>query len=146
MNSSHTEQFDSLYRRIWLALRRASDDELSEHERRALHRIPAPGSGTLKLSDLVAHLRLPKSTASVLVKHLEQRGFLRRERNPNNERELAIALTDEGAARVATDTVLEPAGLAAALGELSKKERRSMLKALEHLAAACEAAATGHRE
>jgi len=140
VNSSHTEQFESLYRRLWLALRRASDDELSNHELQLLHRVPAPGTGSVKLIDLVQHLALPKSSASVLVKNLEQRGLLRRERNPNNERELAIALTDEGAARVAADSVLDPAGLSAALGELSKKERRNMLKALEHLAEACEAA------
>ena len=139
MNSSHTEQFDSLYRRLGLALRRPPDDELSDHELHALHRIPPPGGGSVKLIDLAQRLALPKSTASVLVKGLEQRGFLRRERNPNNERELAIALTDAGAERVAADSVLDSAGLAAALGELSKKERRNMLKALEHLADACEA-------
>jgi len=142
VNSSHTEQFDRLYRRLGLSLRRQADDALSQHERQLLHRVPAPGSGgSVKLIDLAQQLGLPKSTASVLVKSLEQRGLLRRERNPSNERELAIALTEAGAARVAADSVLDPAGLSAALGELSKKERRSMLKALEHLADACEAAA-----
>jgi len=141
VNSTDPEQFEKLYRRLWQALRRPDDDDLSQHELQLLHHIPAPGAGTVKLVELAQHLALPKSSASVLVKNLEQRGFLRRERNPQNERELAIGLTDQGAARVAADTVLDPAGLAAALGALAKKERKGMLKALEHLAKASEAAA-----
>jgi DNA-binding MarR family transcriptional regulator len=146
VNSLHTEQFETLYRRLWAVLRRRETVDLSQHEAQLLHHVPPSGSGSIKLIELAQHLALPKSTASVLVKNLEQRGLLRRERNPNNERELAIALTDEGAARVAADTVLDPARLSAGLGELSKKERRNMLKALEHLVDICEAAAADRRD
>lgn len=140
VNSPGTEQFDKLYGRLWRALRRREADDLSQHEMQLLHHVPAAASGSVTLQQLAQHLALPKSTASMLVKDLERRGFLRRSRNPRNERELAIVLTDLGAARVAADTVLDPAGLAAALAQLSKKERRRMLEALEHLVRVSEAA------
>jgi DNA-binding MarR family transcriptional regulator len=138
VNSPETEQFERLYGRLWRALRRREADDLSQHEIQLLHHVPGPGNGSISLNHLAHHLALPKSTASVLVKDLERRGFLRRARNPRNERELAIVLTDEGAARVAADTVLDPLELSAALGALSTEERRAMLGALDHLAQASE--------
>ena len=54
----------------------------------------APLSVT-ELSDL---LQLEPATVSPLLKRLEQVGYLRRERNPDNERALRITLTPEGVA------------------------------------------------
>ena len=138
MNSPETEQFDQLYGRLRRSLRRHRDDDLSQPEIELLHHVPSPGRGTVNLSDLARRLVLPKSTASALVKGLETRGFLRRWRNPRNERELAIVLTDAGAARVAAHTVLDPKALSLALGALKRKERRALLHALEHLVEASE--------
>jgi MarR family transcriptional regulator, organic hydroperoxide resistance regulator len=101
--------------------------------------VPRPDAGTVTLQHLTRQLALPKSTASALVKELERRGLLRRARNPNNERELAIGLTSLGAERVAADTLLEPSGLAAALSALTHKQRRRVLKSLERLVIAAEA-------
>ena len=140
VNSPEAEQFENLYGRLWRALRRREDSDLSQHELQLLHHVPGPGSGSLSLTQLAQHLALPKSTASVLVKDLERRGFLRRARNEQNERELAIVLTDLGAARVAADTVLDPEGLSAALAALDAEERQAMLDGLQHLAQASEAA------
>ena len=63
------------------------------------------------LTALARHLALPKSTASVVVKDLERRGFVERARDARDERRLAIVLSAEGRARVADDTVLEPDAL-----------------------------------
>jgi len=87
---------------------------------------------------LAAHLALPKSTASVVVKDLERRGFVRRARDTRDERRLAIVLSEEGRARVAADTVLEPAGLTRALAALDEEEREALLRAFEALADAGE--------
>ena len=95
MNSSDPERFEHAYRRLWGALHRGDD----------------PGSPSTSASScitsrqrrhrpddaLAAHLALPKSTASVVVKDLERRGFVRRARDERDERRLAIVLTDEGA-------------------------------------------------
>jgi DNA-binding MarR family transcriptional regulator len=40
----------------------------------------------MTLNELAAHLGLPKSSASVLAKDLERRGFLVRRRHPDDER------------------------------------------------------------
>jgi DNA-binding MarR family transcriptional regulator len=81
---------------------------------------------------------LPKSTASVLVKDLERRGFILRSRDPSNERQLAIVLTAAGEARVAADTVLNLPRLATALAALGADERRALLEEFEHLVEASE--------
>ena len=48
------------------------------------------------MTALAEHLALPKSTASVVVKDLERRGFVRRARDERDERRLAIVLSDAG--------------------------------------------------
>lgn len=118
-------------------MNRGDDPDLSQHERHLLHHIPA--SGGVALTWLARHLALPKSTTSVLVKDLERRGFVQRLRDSQDERRLALVLTPAGQRRVADDTVLEPAPLAAALAGLSANERKQLLRGLERLADEAEA-------
>lgn len=136
MNSSDHERFELAYRRLWGALHRGDEPGLSQHERQLLHHVPT--SGGVALMDLARHLALPKSTASVVVKDLERRGFVRRRRDRNDERRLAIVLTAEGRRRVAADTVLEPQRLARALAALPEARRVTLLDAVEQLAEAAE--------
>jgi MarR family transcriptional regulator, organic hydroperoxide resistance regulator len=139
VNSSSQEQFEDLYGRIWTALHRPDDPDVSQHERQFLHHIPLHGSASL--TELARHLALPKSSASVVVKGLARRGFLTRERELQDERRLRIELTPAGRARVQADTVLEPGLLAAALDRLPARERRALLSSLGSLAQAAEAVA-----
>jgi DNA-binding MarR family transcriptional regulator len=132
LNSSDHERFERAYRRLWGALHRSDEPGLSQHERQLLHHVPEQGG--IALMDLAAHLALPKSTASVVVKDLERRGFVRRRRDARDERRLAIVLTAEGARRVAADTVLEPEALARALAALPGGRRAALLDAVEALA------------
>ena len=136
MNSSDPERFERAYRRIWGALHKGDDPELSQHERQLLHHVPTTGG--IALTALAEHLALPKSTASVVVKDLERRGFVRRARDERDERRLAIVLSEAGAARVKADTVLEPERLAAALAALSREARAALLDHFEALADAGE--------
>jgi DNA-binding MarR family transcriptional regulator len=134
---SASEQFEQLYRRIWGALNRPDAPDLSQHERELLHHVPVDGA--VSLTWLAGHLGLPKSTASLVVKSLGQRGFVARARDPQDERRLAIALTEAGKARLAEDTVLEPKALAAALAKLPPPVRAALLDGLAQLADAAEA-------
>ena len=134
---SDAEHFETLYRRIWGALNRPDAPDLSQHERQLLHHVPVDGA--VSLTWLAEHLGLPKSTASTVVKSLGQRGFVARARDPQDERRLAIALTERGRARLAEDTVLDPAGLGAALAALPPQARRALLDGLAQLADAAEA-------
>jgi DNA-binding MarR family transcriptional regulator len=136
LNSSESEQFERAYRRIWMAFMRGDEPGLSQHERQLLHHVPEDG-GT-PLHALARHLALPKSTASVLVKDLERRGFLTRARDPRDERRLAIVLSEEGAARVKADTVLDVDRLGRAFAKLPAQERRELLRTIEKLADAGE--------
>jgi DNA-binding MarR family transcriptional regulator len=95
------------------------------------------------LGEVARHLALPKSTASVLVKDLERRGFVRRRRDADDERRLAIVLTAKGKRRVDADRVLEPKPLAAALEELSQRDRAALMRSLERLAEASERVGRG---
>ncbi|MFE9625111.1 MarR family winged helix-turn-helix transcriptional regulator [Streptomyces sp. NPDC006527] len=52
---------------------------------------------SISVRDLGAALRLESSTLSPLLKRLEASGLLRRERRPDDERSVAIRLTDAGA-------------------------------------------------
>lgn len=136
MNSSESERFERAYRRVWGALHRGDDPELSQHERQLLHHVPAEGG--IALTALAAHLALPKSTASVVVKDLERRGFVRRERDERDDRRLAIVLSDAGARQVQSDTVLAPERLARALEALPAAARAALLEHFEALADAGE--------
>ncbi len=54
--------------------------------------------GPLSVKSLSRLLQLDPGTLSPLIKRLEAAGLLRRDRDPRDERALAIALTDEGRA------------------------------------------------
>jgi DNA-binding MarR family transcriptional regulator len=135
MKDSATERFEAAYGRVWMHLRRGDDGDLSEHERQLLHHIPARAPG-VTLGEVADHLALPRSSASVLVKDLARRGFVRRAHDRQDERRLALLLTAEGARRVAADSVLDPERLDAALAALPLAERAALVDALERLAAA----------
>ncbi len=145
MNSSDSERFEALYRRIWGALNRPDDPDLSHHERQVLHHVPPAG---VALTWLAEHLGLPKSTTSVLIKSLAQRGFVERSRDPHDERRLAIRLTDKGRQTIEADTVLRPDALAAAMAALDPETRDVLLGGLEQLADAAESrnTTTGRRD
>ncbi len=136
MNSSESEHFEQLYRRIWGALNRPDDPDLSQHERQVLHHV-APDDG-VPLTWLAGHLGLPKSTTSVLVKSLAARGYVERARDPRDERRLAIRLTAKGRRTVERDTVLRPDALAEAMAKLDAPTRQALLHGLEQLADAAE--------
>jgi DNA-binding MarR family transcriptional regulator len=54
--------------------------------------------GELSVKDLSRLLQLDPGTLSPLLKRLEAAGLVRRERDPRDQRNLALALTDEGRA------------------------------------------------
>jgi DNA-binding MarR family transcriptional regulator len=71
--------------------------------------------GPLSVKDLSGLLQLDPGTLSPLLKRLEAAGLLRRERDPRDQRNLALALTEEGRAlRAQAEQV--PAGIVQRLG------------------------------
>jgi MarR family transcriptional regulator, organic hydroperoxide resistance regulator len=71
--------------------------------------------GPLSVKDLSGLLQLDPGTLSPLLKRLETAGLLRRERDPKDQRNLALALTDKGVAlREQAEKI--PAGIIERLG------------------------------
>jgi DNA-binding MarR family transcriptional regulator len=71
--------------------------------------------GSLSVKELSGLLQLDPGTLSPLLKRLEAAGLLRRERDPQDQRHLALALTDKGAAlRAQAEKV--PGGIVQRLG------------------------------
>jgi MarR family transcriptional regulator, organic hydroperoxide resistance regulator len=71
--------------------------------------------GTLSVKDLSGLLQLDPGTLSPLLKRLESSGLLRRERDPKDQRSLALALTAKGTALRAEAEKI-PAGIVERLG------------------------------
>jgi MarR family transcriptional regulator, organic hydroperoxide resistance regulator len=71
--------------------------------------------GQLSVKELSGLLQLDPGTLSPLLKRLEAAGLLRRERDPRDQRNLALALTEEGQALRAEAEKI-PAGIVERLG------------------------------
>jgi DNA-binding MarR family transcriptional regulator len=97
--------------------------------------------GTLSVKGLSGLLQLDPGTLSPLLKRLEAAGLLRRERNPSDQRNLALALTDEGKAlREQAEKI--PAGIVERLG-MSIDELMGLHDALTRVIAASQRALGG---
>ena len=130
------DRFEQAARRCQESLGHPDDAELTRDELALLRRVATGEGGAL--TALSTALGWAKSTTSVAVKDLEQRGYLRRVRRADDERRLAISLTARGQARVDVDRLYDPVRLAAALRALPSLTRARLLDALEELAAAAD--------
>jgi len=84
-------------------------------------------SDELSVRDLSGLLQLDPGTLSPLLKRLEAAGYLRRARNPHDERALAVALTPAGRALRARALDVPPAvveRLGLPISELTDLQRR----------------------
>jgi DNA-binding MarR family transcriptional regulator len=90
--------------------------------------------GPLSVKDLSRLLQLDPGTLSPLVKRLEVAGLVRRERDPRDERALAISLTDAGRA-LRAQAALVPAGIVDRLG-MDVGELRALHQSLTEVIAA----------
>ncbi|MGY1744261.1 MarR family winged helix-turn-helix transcriptional regulator [Blastococcus sp. SYSU D00695] len=96
--------------------------------------------GPLALKDLSRLLQLDPGTLSPLVKRLEAAGYVRRDRDARDERNLAIALTDSGRAlRERAERI--PEGIVDHLG-LPLEELLALQQALTRVNAAAQDALT----
>ncbi len=96
--------------------------------------------GPLSVKELSGLLQLDPGTLSPLLKRLEAAGLLRRERDPRDQRNLALALTDKGRAlRAEAERI--PAGIVERLG-MSVEELTALHGALTSVIAASQRALT----
>jgi DNA-binding MarR family transcriptional regulator len=94
--------------------------------------------GQLSVKELSGLLQLDPGTLSPLLKRLEAAGLLRRERDPKDQRNLALALTDRGKAlREQAEKI--PAGIVERLG-MPIEELMSLHEALTRVIGASQRA------
>jgi MarR family transcriptional regulator, organic hydroperoxide resistance regulator len=93
--------------------------------------------GTVPVKDIGAALALDYGTLSPLLKRLEARGLVRRTRRSDDERSVAIALTEAGEAMRA-DAERVPNELTCALG-LDERETAELRATLRRLTASVSA-------
>ncbi|MGK5112859.1 MarR family winged helix-turn-helix transcriptional regulator [Geodermatophilus sp. CPCC 205506] len=96
--------------------------------------------GSLSVKELSHLLQLDPGTLSPLLKRLEAAGLLRRERNPRDQRNLALALTDAGRALRAQAEAI-PTGIVERLG-MPVEELMALHGALTQVIAASQRALT----
>jgi DNA-binding MarR family transcriptional regulator len=94
--------------------------------------------GPLSVKELSRLLQLDPGTLSPLLKRLEAAGLLRRERNPSDQRNLALALTEKGTAlREQAERI--PAGIIERLG-MPLEELMELQRTLTRVIAAAQRA------
>jgi DNA-binding MarR family transcriptional regulator len=96
--------------------------------------------GTLSVKELSGLLQLDPGTLSPLLKRLEAAGYLRRERDPSDERSLAVTLTASGAA-LRSQAEKIPAGIVERLG-MPVEQLMDLHAALTQVIAASQQALT----
>lgn len=97
--------------------------------------------GQLSVKELSGLLQLDPGTLSPLLKRLEAAGLLRRERDPKDQRNLALALTDKGRALRAEAEKI-PAGIVERLG-MPIEELMGLHEALTRVIGASQRALNG---
>jgi DNA-binding MarR family transcriptional regulator len=97
------------------------------------HALTELAAQPLSQAELARRLRLDRSVVSRLADALEERGWLRRERHPQDQRAVQLVLTDRGRAAADRLAGARRARLAMLLDGVPAAERDNVLRALEVL-------------
>ena len=87
-----------------------------------------------KMDDVARFLGSAASTASELVKRLQDKGLIIRRRSDDDERVVRLALTDAGHVALTEHTSLDPGKLATGLGALPASDRKELVRLVGALA------------
>jgi DNA-binding MarR family transcriptional regulator len=90
-------------------------------------------TGQLSQQAIGEQLRIDRTTMVAMVDALEQAGFVRRERNPNDRRAYAVKLTLKGRARQRRGAETLDHARNEFFAPLSKREREQLLALLKRL-------------
>lgn len=98
----------------------------------------------MTMSDLAGHMGVTVATMSLAIDRLEQKKYVRRDRDPADGRRVLLRLTPAGARVREAKSVLDPVRVESVLAQLSPANRETALKGLELLARASEAHMRAH--
>ncbi|MBL8548937.1 MAG: winged helix DNA-binding protein [Hyphomonadaceae bacterium] len=134
------------YPRIYIAChvdhraRRGQKTDISARDQTILAHVPGEG---IRSRALAAHLKVAPSTVSAALKRLVGMGLIAMASEPGDARARTVRLTQKGRAALSETSVLHLARVKAALARLSAPDRRAVVRGLELLADAAQAASGG---
>lgn len=140
MSKQQVQRFLAAYPRIFLACHTShvrdpeTSEQLSAHQAGILDHLDS--TEPLGLVQLARHMGVTPATMSIAIDHLVKRGYVVRERDPQDKRRVCLLLSPAGARIKEAQTVLDPDLVLALLEQLSPKDRTECLRGLELLAAA----------
>jgi len=106
------------------------------------HALTEPAAQPLAQAELARRLRLDRSVVSRLADGLADRGWLRRERHPHDQRAVQLVRTDAGGKAAARVAGARRARMATLLDAVPAEERDGVLHALDVLARSLTAPTT----
>jgi DNA-binding MarR family transcriptional regulator len=133
-------EVQTLYPRIYMAchtehVRAASSAvRLSSRDSAILAHLSVPALA--QPTRLARHLKIGLSTLSAATSRLAGLGYLRSERDPEDERRQILKLTPEGQAAMKASSVLDSAKVARLLSRLTPSQRKKAIAGLALLAGA----------
>lgn len=131
--SSPKERLGTTLAKLYYVARRDYQTDLTHRAIRVLQFISYRQEPP-RLDEVREFLGCAPSTASELIKRLQKKGLLTRTRSKNDERAIAIELTESGAKAVTEHTSLDPAKLNAGLTRLNAREQEVLLRSLQKVA------------
>ena len=90
----------------------------------------------MSMTDLAGHMGVTVATMSLAIDRLEDKGYVRRERDAKDRRRVLLRITNGGLCVREAKSVLDPVRVEQVLGHLSPAERDHALKGLHLLARA----------
>jgi DNA-binding MarR family transcriptional regulator len=142
MAGNSANRLMALYPRIFFACHRrhypdpSARAPLTHHQERIIGHLEA--EEPTNLSRLARHMGVQASTMSINVERLVRKGLVRRERAPDDRRQIRLRLTPEGARLKEAETVLDEDLVEMMLANLAEAERGRALDGLEVLARAAD--------
>ncbi|WP_410501343.1 MarR family transcriptional regulator [Exiguobacterium acetylicum] len=124
------------FAKIYYQLHPRFEENLSHQSVRILQHIQFTTNPTIK--EIAEAFRLSHNTTSEHVKKLEKLGYIEKKRNPEDQRQVTIGLTNEGDAVVRRHTELDPERLNQVLATMSETERESIEQAFQLLREAAD--------
>lgn len=92
----------------------------------------------ITLSTLARHSGVTPSTMSLAIDRLEQLGYVKREKSPEDARRIGLTLTPAGGRIRDAQSVLDPECVRAMLGHLTQEQRARAIEGLALLAQAAQ--------
>ena len=131
-NLQRVERLSAVLATLYFVARREYSTDLTHRAVRVLQ-LAAYRDDPPRIEDVANYLGCALSTASELVKRLQKKGLVVRQRSATDERVVQLELTDEGRQALVEHTSLDPNKLELGFGTLSVGEQKEIIRLVEEM-------------